>query len=210
MTSPAALCIHHVLLPVQMENGCILNSTYPGGCALPNGNGPAPPAVQMPVPDTLSGLSDPPATGFYLWPPDQEQILQPDTVCGQKHTLTWSSLTSRHPNKQSRINVGLYVFLLNFHFGFETFFVFFFCFGVKGTRGGQGRDGEGVIVLYFKSYYHMSPLFTIMQSRVLSWVYFKWYREVDMSYRSTFRYNAKHCLRRRFWRALGFDYLQIK
>ncbi|KAG7240415.1 hypothetical protein INR49_026986 [Caranx melampygus] len=50
----------------KMENGCILNSTYPGGCALPNGNGPAPPAVQMPVPETLSGLPDPPATGFYL------------------------------------------------------------------------------------------------------------------------------------------------
>ncbi|XP_023286586.1 aryl hydrocarbon receptor-like [Seriola lalandi dorsalis] len=50
----------------KMENGCILNSAYPGGCALPNGNGPAPPAVQMPVPETLSSLPDPPATGFYL------------------------------------------------------------------------------------------------------------------------------------------------
>ncbi|XP_069389368.1 aryl hydrocarbon receptor-like [Paralichthys olivaceus] len=50
----------------KMENGCILNSTYPGGCALPNGNGPAPPTVQMPGPETLSSLPDPPATGFYL------------------------------------------------------------------------------------------------------------------------------------------------
>ncbi|AWP13571.1 putative aryl hydrocarbon receptor-like [Scophthalmus maximus] len=51
----------------KMENGCILNSAYPGGCALPNGNGPAaPPAVQMPGPEALSGLPDPPVTGFYL------------------------------------------------------------------------------------------------------------------------------------------------
>ncbi|XP_034430610.1 aryl hydrocarbon receptor-like isoform X1 [Hippoglossus hippoglossus] len=50
----------------KMENGCILNSTFPGGCALPNGNGPAPPTVQMPGPETLSSLPDPPATGFYL------------------------------------------------------------------------------------------------------------------------------------------------
>lgn len=51
---------------VQMENGCILSSTYSGGRALPNRNGAAPPAVQMPGPETLSGLPDPPATGFYL------------------------------------------------------------------------------------------------------------------------------------------------
>ncbi|CAN9498446.1 unnamed protein product [Ophioblennius macclurei] len=50
----------------KMENGCILNSTYPGGCPLPNGNSSAPPAVQMSVPETLPGLPDPPATGFYL------------------------------------------------------------------------------------------------------------------------------------------------
>ncbi|XP_040005148.1 aryl hydrocarbon receptor-like [Xiphias gladius] len=50
----------------KMENGCILNSTYPGGCALPNGSGAAPPTVQMPSPETLSSLPDPPATGFYL------------------------------------------------------------------------------------------------------------------------------------------------
>ncbi|XP_051259548.1 aryl hydrocarbon receptor-like [Dicentrarchus labrax] len=50
----------------KMENGCILNSTYPGGCALPNRNGTAPPAVQMPGPETLPSLPDPPATGFYL------------------------------------------------------------------------------------------------------------------------------------------------
>ncbi|XP_028250060.1 aryl hydrocarbon receptor-like isoform X2 [Parambassis ranga] len=50
----------------KVENGCILNSSYPAGCALPNGNGPAPPAVQMPGPDMLSSLTDPPATGFYL------------------------------------------------------------------------------------------------------------------------------------------------
>ncbi|XP_028992783.1 aryl hydrocarbon receptor 1b isoform X2 [Betta splendens] len=50
----------------KMESSCILNSSYPGGCALPNGNGPAPPAVQMHSPETLSSLSDPPTTGFYL------------------------------------------------------------------------------------------------------------------------------------------------
>ncbi|XP_071338414.1 aryl hydrocarbon receptor-like [Trachinotus anak] len=50
----------------KMENSCILNTTYPGGCALPNGNGPAPPTVQMAGPETLSSLPDPPATGFYL------------------------------------------------------------------------------------------------------------------------------------------------
>ncbi|KAM6978931.1 aryl hydrocarbon receptor-like [Tautogolabrus adspersus] len=58
--------IPHDPSPNKMENGCILNSTYPGGCALPNTNGAAPPAVQMPVPETLTSLPDPPATGFYL------------------------------------------------------------------------------------------------------------------------------------------------
>ncbi|XP_049904587.1 aryl hydrocarbon receptor-like [Epinephelus moara] len=58
--------IPHDPSPNKMENGCILNSTYPGGCALPNRNGAAPPTVQMPVPETLSSLPDPPATGFYL------------------------------------------------------------------------------------------------------------------------------------------------
>ncbi|KAM7380153.1 hypothetical protein PAMP_003466 [Pampus punctatissimus] len=50
----------------KMENGCILSSTYPGGCALPNGNRAAPPTVQMSVPETMSSLPDPPATGFYF------------------------------------------------------------------------------------------------------------------------------------------------
>uniref|UniRef100_A0A3Q1BH55 Aryl hydrocarbon receptor n=1 Tax=Amphiprion ocellaris TaxID=80972 RepID=A0A3Q1BH55_AMPOC len=50
----------------KMENGCILNTSYPSGCSLPNGNGPVPPAVQLPVPETLPSLADPPATGFYL------------------------------------------------------------------------------------------------------------------------------------------------
>ncbi|XP_044073657.1 aryl hydrocarbon receptor-like [Siniperca chuatsi] len=58
--------IPHDPSPNKMENGCILNSTYPGGCALPNRNGAAPPTAQMPVPETLSSLPDPPATGFYL------------------------------------------------------------------------------------------------------------------------------------------------
>ncbi|XP_070770150.1 aryl hydrocarbon receptor-like [Enoplosus armatus] len=58
--------IPHDPSPNKMENGCILNSTYPGGCALPNRNGAAPPTVQMPGPETLSSLPDPPATGFYL------------------------------------------------------------------------------------------------------------------------------------------------
>ncbi|XP_028446597.1 aryl hydrocarbon receptor [Perca flavescens] len=58
--------IPHDPSPNKMENGCILNSTYPGGCALPNRNGAAPPTVQMPGPETLSSLPDPPASGFYL------------------------------------------------------------------------------------------------------------------------------------------------
>lgn len=51
---------------LQMENSCILSGSYPGGCALPNGNGSAPPAVQMHSSETLSSLSDPPTSGFYL------------------------------------------------------------------------------------------------------------------------------------------------
>ncbi|KAJ3591726.1 hypothetical protein NHX12_006858 [Muraenolepis orangiensis] len=31
----------------KMENGCILNSSYPGNCALPNGNGAAPPSCYL-------------------------------------------------------------------------------------------------------------------------------------------------------------------
>ncbi|XP_034535094.1 LOW QUALITY PROTEIN: uncharacterized protein LOC117809734, partial [Notolabrus celidotus] len=58
--------IPHDSSPSKTENGCILNTSYPGGCALPNMNGAAPPAVQMPVPEPLSSLPDPPATGFYL------------------------------------------------------------------------------------------------------------------------------------------------
>ncbi|CAL8320581.1 unnamed protein product [Merluccius merluccius] len=50
----------------KMENGCILNSSYPGNCALPNGNGAAPPNGQMPGPDSLPSLADPQVTGFYL------------------------------------------------------------------------------------------------------------------------------------------------
>lgn len=50
----------------MMENGCILESTFSSGCALPNGNTAVPPAVQLPGPDPLSSLPDPPATGFYL------------------------------------------------------------------------------------------------------------------------------------------------
>ncbi|XP_029936859.1 aryl hydrocarbon receptor-like [Myripristis murdjan] len=50
----------------KMENGCILSGAYPGGCALPNGNGAAPPNGQMSGPETLPSLADPPATGFYL------------------------------------------------------------------------------------------------------------------------------------------------
>ncbi|XP_077435938.1 aryl hydrocarbon receptor-like [Vanacampus margaritifer] len=47
----------------KMENGSILTTAYP---AMSNGNGTAPPAVQIPCPETLPGLPDPPATGFYL------------------------------------------------------------------------------------------------------------------------------------------------
>ncbi|XP_076021859.1 aryl hydrocarbon receptor-like [Genypterus blacodes] len=51
----------------KMESSCIQSSSYPAGCALPNGSAAAPPAVQMPPgPETLSGPPDPAATGFYL------------------------------------------------------------------------------------------------------------------------------------------------
>ncbi|XP_030580244.1 aryl hydrocarbon receptor-like [Archocentrus centrarchus] len=50
----------------KMENGYIMNSTYPGGCVLPNGNGSVPPTIQVPSPETLATLPDPPTTGFYL------------------------------------------------------------------------------------------------------------------------------------------------
>lgn len=50
----------------KIENGCLVDSTYPSSCALPNGNGVAPPGVQCPGSDPLSGLADPPSTGFYL------------------------------------------------------------------------------------------------------------------------------------------------
>ncbi|KAM4558591.1 aryl hydrocarbon receptor-like [Odontesthes bonariensis] len=42
----------------KMENGRILNASYPNGAV------PAPPALQLT--ETLPGLPDPPATGFYL------------------------------------------------------------------------------------------------------------------------------------------------
>ncbi|TNN04434.1 hypothetical protein fugu_001463 [Takifugu bimaculatus] len=52
--------------PSPSKNGCILNTSYSGGCALPSLNGAAPPAVQIPGSETLPSLPDPPATGFYL------------------------------------------------------------------------------------------------------------------------------------------------
>lgn len=58
--------ISHENTHSKMENGCILESTFSAGCALPNGNTAVPPAVQLPGQDPLSSLSDPPATGFYL------------------------------------------------------------------------------------------------------------------------------------------------
>ncbi|XP_061580078.1 aryl hydrocarbon receptor-like [Cololabis saira] len=51
---------------IKAENDCILDSPYPGGGGLPNGNGPTPPSVQTPGSETLPGLSNPPATSFYL------------------------------------------------------------------------------------------------------------------------------------------------
>ncbi|KAM9342350.1 LOW QUALITY PROTEIN: aryl hydrocarbon receptor-like [Pholidichthys leucotaenia] len=58
--------IPHATSLSKMENGCILNSTYPGDCALPNGDGPVPPTVQIPGPETLSSLPDPAPSSFYL------------------------------------------------------------------------------------------------------------------------------------------------
>ncbi|XP_038862301.1 aryl hydrocarbon receptor-like [Salvelinus namaycush] len=50
----------------KMENGCICNGTYSGGCVLPNGNGVVPSNGQLPCPDTLSSLPDAQSSGFYL------------------------------------------------------------------------------------------------------------------------------------------------
>lgn len=172
-----------------MENGCILNSTYSGGCALPNGNEPAPPAVQIPGPETLSSLPDPPATGFYLWPSDQEQSCSRTLLMARNTQWLDQPYTSRYHNKQSWINVGLYVFLL-------FLICLFFC-GVGGHCASQ-------II--------MSPLFTIMQSRVLS--LFKVIQRGKFSfheavcYKSVFRYNAKHSLvlDAPFWIAFNTNY----
>lgn len=95
---------------VQMENGCIRNSTYPGGCALPNGNGSAPPTVQMHSPETLSSLSDPPTTGFYLWPFDQKQSCSRTLLTARNTQWLEQPYTSRDW-WWSWLNVGLYVFL---------------------------------------------------------------------------------------------------
>ncbi|CAL8342287.1 unnamed protein product [Boreogadus saida] len=58
--------IAHEPIHSKMENGCILNGSYQGNCALPNGNGAAPPNGQMPGPDSLPSLADPQVTDFYL------------------------------------------------------------------------------------------------------------------------------------------------
>ncbi|CDQ68418.1 unnamed protein product [Oncorhynchus mykiss] len=50
----------------KMENGCIFNGAYSGGCVLPNGNGVVPSNGQLPCPDTLSSLPDAQSSGFYL------------------------------------------------------------------------------------------------------------------------------------------------
>uniref|UniRef100_A0A3Q2E4K0 Aryl hydrocarbon receptor n=1 Tax=Cyprinodon variegatus TaxID=28743 RepID=A0A3Q2E4K0_CYPVA len=50
----------------KMKKGCILSSSYPGGCVLPNGNGAAPPAVKVANSETLPLVPDTQATGFYL------------------------------------------------------------------------------------------------------------------------------------------------
>ena len=83
---------------LQTENGCILNTSYPSGCAMPNGavpgTVPAPPAVQVTVPETLPSLPDPPVTGFYLWPRDQEQ------ACSR--TLEQPYTCRRHSQRRRR------------------------------------------------------------------------------------------------------------
>ncbi|KAM6934341.1 aryl hydrocarbon receptor-like [Xenentodon cancila] len=51
---------------IKTENDCILDSPYPGGGALPNGNGLTLPTVPTPGSETLPGLTNPPTTSFYL------------------------------------------------------------------------------------------------------------------------------------------------
>ncbi|XP_068186110.1 aryl hydrocarbon receptor-like [Antennarius striatus] len=55
---------HYGMVTPENPNGHCPNKMGP--YVLPNRNGVAPPAVQLPIPETLSGLPDPPATGFYL------------------------------------------------------------------------------------------------------------------------------------------------
>ncbi|XP_007543229.2 aryl hydrocarbon receptor-like [Poecilia formosa] len=46
--------------------GCILDTSYPGGCVLPNENGAAPPAVKAASSETIPQVPDSQASGFYL------------------------------------------------------------------------------------------------------------------------------------------------
>lgn len=112
--------VNDILCPLQMENGCVLNSTYPGGCALPNRNGSMPPTIQVPSPETLPTLPDPPATGFYLWPSDQGQSCS--RTLWMARNIQWldQPYTSTHHNKQSWRNVGRHLccLFLSFHFDF--------------------------------------------------------------------------------------------
>ncbi|XP_046902614.1 aryl hydrocarbon receptor-like isoform X3 [Hypomesus transpacificus] len=50
----------------KMENGCIVSTTFPTGCVLPNGNPVVPSNGQLSCPETLSSLPDSQTTGFYL------------------------------------------------------------------------------------------------------------------------------------------------
>lgn len=120
----------HTLL--QMENGCILNSTYAGGCALPKGNRSAPPAVQMHSPETLPSLPDPPATGFYLWPFEQKQSCSRTLFTARNTHWLDQPYTSRDHNKQSWWNVGLHAFFF-FSFLICCFVLFSFFVG-RGRR----------------------------------------------------------------------------
>lgn len=112
--------------PLQMESSCILSSSYPAGCALPNGNAAAPPAVQMPPgPETLSILPDPAATGFYLWPGTRKR----SGMLWLARRSQWQS--SLIQLKQNWRNVGLYVFV---YFVLKWFITFVYNHAVTSAQ----------------------------------------------------------------------------
>nr|AAR19365.1 aryl hydrocarbon receptor 1 [Fundulus heteroclitus] len=58
--------ISHDSSTSKMKKGCILSSSYPGGCVLPNGNGAAPPVVKVANSKPLPRVPDQQPSSFYL------------------------------------------------------------------------------------------------------------------------------------------------